>query len=63
MTRLRSCSGAVVADMRGGDSQRLFGEHPKKGAHGGNMVSPMLLGLRGDTLKEVLLGDAEPAPS
>jgi hypothetical protein len=49
--------------MRGGDSQRLFGEHPKKGAHGGNMVSPVLLGLRGDTLKEVLLGDAEPAPS
>jgi len=45
--------GAVAADMSGGDSQRLLGEQPKKGAHGGNLVSPVR--------KEVLLGDAEPA--
>ena len=46
---------AVAADTRGGDSLWLPGERPKKGAHGGNMVSPVR--------KEVLLGDAEPAPS
>jgi len=60
MRRSPSSSGAVAADKRGGDSLRSHGEHHKKGAHGGNMVSPVLLGLRGDTLKEVLLGDAEP---
>jgi hypothetical protein len=67
--------GAVAADMRGGDSLRPLGGRLKNGAHGGNMVSPvrnippeeviplerLRLGLRGDTLKEVLLGDAEPA--
>jgi phosphoadenosine phosphosulfate reductase len=33
---------AVAADMRGGDSLRPFGDGPKKGAQGGNMVSPVL---------------------
>ncbi len=62
MTGAQRKMGAVAADMSGGDSQRLLGEPPKKGAHGGNMVSPVLLGLRGDTLKEVLL-DGERAPT
>jgi hypothetical protein len=35
---------AVAADMRGCDSLRLVGEQSKKGAHGGNMVSPVLKG-------------------
>jgi hypothetical protein len=76
VSRSRSNLGAVAADMRGGDSRRLIGGPLKKGAHGGNMVSPVLnippeevipletlrLGLRGDTLKEVLL-DGERAPA
>jgi hypothetical protein len=53
MTDTRSNLAAVAADMCGGDTQRLLGERPKKGAHGGNLVSPVP--------KEVLLGDAEPA--
>jgi hypothetical protein len=53
VTAFGSDFGAVAADMSGGDSRRLLGDHLKKGAHGGNMVSPMR--------KEVLLGDAEPA--
>jgi hypothetical protein len=75
MMRAHSSAGAVAADMRGCDSLWLHGDQSKKGAHGGNMVSPvrnippeevipletLRLGLRGDTLKEVLLGDAEPA--
>jgi hypothetical protein len=55
MNRLRAPSIAVAADRRRGDFGRLHGERLKKGAHGGNTVSPVR--------KEVLLGDAEPAPS
>jgi hypothetical protein len=62
VTRSQSRAGAVAADTSGGDSLRLLGGRLKKGAHGGNTVSPVLLGLRGDTLKEVLL-DGERAPT
>jgi hypothetical protein len=69
-------SGAVAADARGGDFLRPVGDHLKKGAHGGNTVSAVLNippdevipletlrhGLRGDTLREVLLSD-ERAPT
>ena len=55
MTRFRLNRGAVAADMSGGDSLPLHGDHLKKGAHGGNLVSPVLRGG--------LLGDAEPAAS
>jgi len=41
---------AVAADMRGGDSLRLLGERLKKGAHGGNMVSPVLIDAEGRTV-------------
>ena len=61
---------AVAADTSGGDSLRLLGRRQKKGAHGGNMLSPVLnippeevipletrrLGLGSDTFKEVVLG-------
>jgi hypothetical protein len=57
MSRRSPHSTAVVADMSGGDSLRLPGGRLKKGAHGGNMVSPVL-----DTLREVLL-DGERIPS
>jgi hypothetical protein len=57
MSGRRPHSTAVAADMGGGDSLRLPGWRPKKGAHGGNMVSPVL-----DTLREVLL-DGERAPT
>ena len=77
MRHPRSGFTAVAADMRGGDSPGLLGERLKKGAHGGNMVSPMLnippeevipletlrLGLRGDTLKEGLLDGERTAPA
>jgi hypothetical protein len=76
MSRPRANSAAVAADMSGGDPVRPLGDRPKKGAHGGNMVSPVLnippeevipletlrLGLRGDTLREVLLS-GERAPT
>jgi hypothetical protein len=66
MTDTRSNLAVVAADMCGGDTQRLLGERLKKGVHGGNLVSPvrepLRLGLRGDTLKEVLL-DGERAPT
>jgi phosphoadenosine phosphosulfate reductase len=42
MSRSRVNSGAGAADMGGGDSLRSLGDRPKKGAHGGNMVSPVL---------------------
>src|SRR6266540_1547961 len=46
--------------MRGGDSLRFLGDRPKKGAHGGNMVSPVMKALRlpdveGMTAEESLL--------
>jgi hypothetical protein len=53
MSRFEWTIAAVAADTSGGDPQRLLGDGLKKGAHGGNMVSPVR--------KEVLLGDAEPA--
>jgi hypothetical protein len=66
MRRSQMSLGAVAADTRGDDSLRPNGERLKKGAHGGNMVSPvretLRLGLRGDTLKEALL-DGERAPA
>jgi phosphoadenosine phosphosulfate reductase len=42
VNRSPSDSAAVAADMGGGDSLRSHGDHLKKGAHGGNMVSPVL---------------------
>ena len=42
MSRSRLSSGAVAADMGGGDSLRSNGDRLKKGPHGGNMVSPVL---------------------
>jgi hypothetical protein len=50
VTRRPHVGPAVAADLRGGDSRTQLGELPKKGAHGGNMVSPVLV-------KEVLGGD------
>ena len=41
MSEVQRELGAVAADMSGGDSQRLLGEQSKKGAHGGNLVSPV----------------------
>ncbi|HEY3206434.1 MAG TPA: hypothetical protein VGJ58_05740 [Gaiellaceae bacterium] len=74
MTCSAHVSFGVAADMCGCDSLRLLGDQWKKGAYGGNMVFPvrnippdevipletLRLGLRGDTLKEVLLSAGEP---
>jgi hypothetical protein len=39
--RSRLDFGAVTADMRGCDSLSSIGDRHKKGAHGGNLVSPV----------------------
>ena len=74
MRSLDATTPAVAADMCGCDPLRRLRDDGKKGAHGGNMVSPALiapdgvipletlrLGLRGDTLPEILLQTDLPA--